>query len=221
MRSAAASLALLLGACATGPADLPVPDPAAVAADLATDPDDAATLARLPAGAVRREGATLIVNARRRTHRLEDMGACEGFGTCSRYRVDRLFGTDVLGIFFGHGESPHSYFLLRLSDGRRMLDVETRPVEAPGGGLAVVANDWEISDTELNGVAIVDLARLQVLHHDGSLTGGTRIEGWEGSSCVRLARGRDGEPRQPLWLWRDGAEWQTSAARPGACGGGR
>jgi hypothetical protein len=217
VRSAAASLALLLAACSTRPADLPVPDPAAVAADLTTDPDDAATMTRLPAGTVRRDGAVLTVTARRRIHRLEDMGACEGFATCTRFRVDRLFGADVLGIRFVHGESPHSYFLLRLSDGRRMLDVESRPVEAPGGGLAVVANDWEISDSELNGVAVIDLERLRVLHHDRSLTGGVRIEGWEGRSCVRLSKGPDGEARQPLWLWTDGREWQTAADRHPAC----
>lgn len=221
MRSAALSLALLAAGCATAPADRPDADPAAVAADLVSDPDDAATLARLPAGLVTREGPMLTVKARHRTHRLKDAGACEGFGTCTRYRVDRLFGADVLGLRFMHGESPLSYLLLRLSDGRRMLDVETRPVEAPGGGVAVVANQWDIGDSELNGVAIVDLERLLVLHHDRSLTGGTRIEGWEGSNCVRLARGRDGEPRQLIWLWRDVAKWQTSAARPGPCGGGR
>ncbi len=217
VRSAAVSLALLLAACATRPADLPAPDPAAVAADLTTDPDDAATMARLPAGVVRREGAMLTVTARRRTHRLEDTGACEGFGTCTRYRVDRLFGADVLGIRFIHGESPHAYFLLRLSDGRRMLDVETRPVEAPDGGLAVVANDWEISDSELNGVAVIDLEALRVVHHERALVGGTVIERWEGRSCVRLTKGRDGEARQPLWLWTDGREWQTAADRPPAC----
>lgn len=217
MRSVAASLALLLGACATRPADLPVPDPDAVSADLVTDPDDAATMARLPAGAVRREGATLIVETRRRTHRLEDIGACEGFGTCTRYRVDRLFGTDVLGIRFVHGESPHSYYLLRLSDGRRMLDVETRPVEAPGGWLAVVANDWEISDSELNGVAVIDLKPLRIVHHDRTLVGGTAIEGWEGPACARLARGRDGKMRQRVWLWSSAGRWQRAAERPAAC----
>lgn len=221
MRSAAASLALLLGACATRPADLPVPDPAAVAADLTTDPDDAATMARLPAGTVRRDGAVLTVRARRRTHRLEDMGACEGFGTCARYRVDRLFGADVLGIRFVHGESPHSYYLLRLSDGRRMLDVETRPVEAPGGGLAVVANDWEISDSELNGVAVIDLQALRILHHDRTLVGGTTIKGWDGPACVRIAQGRDGEARQLVWLWSSAGRWQRAAERPAACVPGR
>lgn len=217
VRNAAVSLSLLLGACATVPAERPIADPLAVAADLASDPDDAATLARLPAGSVRREGAMLTVTARRQTHRLEDMGACEGFGTCTRYRVDWLFGADVLGIRFVHGESPNSYFLLHLSDGRRMLDVETRPVEAPGGGLAVAANDWEISDSALNGVAVINLDRLRVLHHDRSLTGGVRIGGWEGRSCVRLSKGRDGEASQPLWLWTDGREWQTAADRPPAC----
>jgi hypothetical protein len=192
-------------------------DPVAVAADLSADPDDAATLARLPPGFVQRDGATLIVQARRRAHRLEDRGACEGFDTCTRYRADRLFGADVLGIRFTHGESPLSYLLLRLSDGRRMLDVETRPVAAPGGGLAVVANDWEISDSDLNGVAVIDLEALRVLHHDRSLTGGVAIEGWEGPACVRLSRGRDQAARQALWLWSDAGTWALASRRPTAC----
>lgn len=217
MRSAAANLALLVGACATVPDEQPIADTAAVAADLASDPDHAATLARLPAGRVWRDGAILTVQARRRTHRLEDRGACEGFSTCTRYRVDRLFGTDVLGIRFSHGESPLSYFLLRLSDGRRILDVETRPVEAPGGRLAVVANDWEISDSDLNGVAVIDLQAPRVVHHDRTLVGGTAIEGWEGAACVRFSKGLDGEAREQVWLWSNAGRWQTAAERPAAC----
>ena len=55
------------------------------------------------------------------------------------------------------------------------------------------------------------------LHQDRSLTGGVRIGGWEGRSCVRQSKGRNGEARQPLWLWTDGLEWQTAADRPPAC----
>jgi hypothetical protein len=210
-------LALLAAGCATAPAERPIADPAAVAADLETDPDDAATMARVPTGLVRREGATLIVKAGKRTHRLEDMGACEGYDTCTRYRADRLLGADVLGIRFTHGESPLSYFLLRLSDGRRMLDVESRPIEGPGGWLAVVANAWEISDSDLNGVAVIDLAQLTIVHHDPALIGDVTIEGWEGPGCVRMTKGRHDAEREPVWLWSDGGKWQSAAARPAAC----
>jgi hypothetical protein len=218
VRSAALSLALLAAGCATAPADRPIADPAAVAADLATDPDDAATLAQVPSGVVTREGPVLTVKARHRTHRLEDAGACEGFGTCARFRADRILGADVLGIRFTHGESPLSYLLLRLSDGRRMLDVETRPVVGPGGRLAVVANQWDIGESELTGVAVIDLVQLQVVHHDRTLIDGVTIDGWDGPACVRMTTGRDAASRRPLWLWTDGGAWQTAPARPAGCG---
>jgi hypothetical protein len=172
----------------------------------------------MPAGKVLREGAILTIKAGRRTHRLEDMGGCEGFGTCTRYRLDQLLGADVLGIRFTHGESPLSYLLLRLSDGRRMLDVETRPVAAPGGKLAVVANQWDIGESELTGVAVIDLAQLRVVHHDRTLVDSVTIEGWEGPGCVRMTAGRDEASRRPLWLWVDGGRWQTASARPAGCG---
>ena len=79
----------------------------------------------------------------------------------------------------------------------------------------------EISDSELNGVALIDLKALRIVHHDRTLVGGTAIEGWDGPACVRIARGRDGEVRQRVWLWSGAGRWQRAAERPAACVPGR
>jgi hypothetical protein len=219
------SLALLLAACATAPN--PFRDAAAIEEQIATafrkDPDDAETMARLAPRQLSREGRTLVVRAGARTYRFTDEGYCEGFGTCERYRADRLMHGRYLGVRLFHGEYPDSYFIIDLARGSRLFDTGERPVPAPVAPLAAVADGGEINEPIIGGLAVVDLARRRVLWHEPGWYLEAAIEGWDGPRCVR-ARYRpghrgEGHPLRTIWIAQTGGRWAAHETRPASCNG--
>lgn len=211
MRSAGLSLLLLIGACAAPPH--PYRDAGAIDAQIAVNvrewPDDAETLAQLPPGKVVRDGRVLTVRTGARTFRFVDQGYCEGFASCERSRVDRLFHGRFLGISQFTGEYPDSYFIIDLEQGRRLFDTGERPVPAPSAPLAAVADSGEANQPVLGGLAVVDLKAGRVLLHRPEHYLDAQIDGWEGDRCVRASYRPDGDSqsRRAIWMTEFEGRW--------------
>jgi len=211
VRSAGLSLLLLLGACSTP--QHPFRELAAIEEQIAINsreqPDDAHTMAQLRPGQVVREGRTLTIRTGARTFRFVDQGYCEGFASCERSRVDRLFHGRFLGISQFTGEYPDSYFIIDLARGRRLFDTGERPVPAPSGPLAAVADSGEANQPVLGGFAVVDLKEGRVLLHRPEHYPDARIDRWEGERCVRASYRPDigSEARRTIWFTEFEGRW--------------
>lgn len=215
MRSAALSLAMLLAACATMPEDYPTAAEidAQITAELERQPDDPATLDLLAPGNLAREGRTLVVRTAGRTFRFSDRGWCAGYGSCARFRVDRLFFARYLGIRMVHGEYPDSYLVIDLARGTRPFDTGVQPVPAPVPPLAALADDGEMNQPVIGGLAVVDLGARRVLWHEPEWYDQSSIEAWEGARCVR-ARYRPQQETGPgatrtVWIAEQGGRWNA------------
>jgi len=213
VRSAALSLLLLLAGCAT--TQHLDRDAAAIDEQIAINfreqPDDPETLAQLAPGKVVREGRILTIRTGARTFRFVDQGYCEGFASCERSRVDRLFHGRFLGISQFTGEYPDSYFIINLERGGRLFDTGERPVPAPVAPLAAVADAGEANTPVLGGLAVVDLQARRVLLHRPEHYIDARIERWEGDRCVRASYRPDSgsEARRTIWMAEFEGTWRV------------
>lgn len=212
MRSVALSLLLLLVACTTP--QPPFPDASAIDEQIAINfreqPDDPVTMAQLTPDKVARAGRTLTIRTGARTFRFVDQGYCEGFASCERNRVDRLFHGRFLGISQFTGEYPDSYFIIDLKRGRRMFDTGERPVPAPSAPLAAIADSGEVNQPVLGGLAVVDLEAGRVLLHRPEHYRDARIDQWEGDRCVRASYLESGsEARRTIWMAEFEGTWRV------------
>jgi hypothetical protein len=223
VRAIVVSLGVLLASCATTPhpfrnaADIEEQ----IAANFREYPDDAETLAQLSPRMLSRDGRTLVVRAAGRTHRFVDGGYCEGYQTCARYRADQLLHGRYLGVRMFHGEYPDSYLIIDLTRGKHVFDTGEPPVPAPLPPLAAIADGGEINEPIIGGLAIVDLAKQQVVWHEPRWYLEATIEGWEGARCVRARyrEGHRGENRtfRTVWIAEEGGTWTAHDGRPNAC----
>lgn len=214
-----AMLLLLLAACQPEPPKAPVvTDERAeqqIMDQLVETPDDVGAYAALH-GAAKREGATLTLTLNSTVHRFIDSGYCEGFDTCQRWRLDRLFGNRWVGLRYEHGEAPPSYFLLDRRGGKRMIDTEVRPVVSPDMRLALTGSGIEMNEPQFPGITIIDLDSGRLLFRDNAVIP-VRLIGWRGPDCAAFAT-QQGASEVTAHVVREGGRWRiTRGLSPAPC----
>lgn len=203
----------LIAAIVLAGGTVPPASPAAIAATQ----QEAALLARTPAG-IRRAGDSLIVDTSAGDARFRTTNCDGADDRCTAYWLDRLWARGKLvGIRIGLWEGGDYLVIDRA--GRSTL-TGTRPTLSPGARWLASASAADGPEGGDASIRIFDAATLAQVHAVGRGTlAGAERPAWQGADCLTfIAPSPDARPgARRWWLRHDAGIWHLAARRPRNC----
>lgn len=190
-----------------------------IAADLKAN-SDAGAIAAHPGLAVRTGRLLRIGEARL----IDDGAACDGSG-CERFRFDRPWFDNLVGVEVSHDENGD--YLLVATKGQGLYYIGDKPHPSPSGRYFLTGLGSDANDTSVGGLAngvylwrSKDIARLRTV--DDARIHFSAFVAWHGDGCVEFTGTPDygtGKAEAHYWLVAEPLDWALHDRSPPACTG--